>query len=198
MQNLNKFTKSQKMQNSISTRGYFLGIIEDDRCDYFKYQTGSLENVSEERMQEMEVLKILEGLGFPTQEVGTYLFKDMIMKAARELDGYDAFGNPITPEGLLEQMQSPFSQFYVDVARNDLDMGIKTFHSHIERTLEEVDFKKADASLLFEIYSNFSRETDYGEHAFIIAKHIRKMENKKERQYQKSMNVLPAADIQAE
>ena len=192
MQNLTMFTKDKNSQESVFSRGFFLSTIRSEKDDYLSYKLGSLENVSEERLQEMEVIEVLEKLGFPLDSVGTYLFKDMIVKAMKELDGRDAFGREISPDELLQQMKSPFSQFYVDVARNDLDMGIKTFHSHMERTLEEVDYAKADATLLYEIYSNFSEETDYGEHAFIIAKHMREANLKKAFQYKKECVVIPA------
>ena len=188
MQNLSDFSKKQRAGESAFTRGYFLGLMTDDRDDYKKYQAGCLEGVSEDKLLEMEVLSVLDRLSFPLQDVGTYLFKDMIVKAIQELDGYDAFGNVITEDELLHQMRQPFSQFYVDVARNELDMGIKTFHTHIERTLEDVDYKKADVSLLYEIYSNFSNETDYGEHAFIIAKHMRNTNKKKAPQFKKNFS----------
>jgi hypothetical protein len=107
----------------------------------------------------------------------------MIVKASRYLDGVDDFGRPISREELLQELQSPFSQFYFDVARNDLDIGLKTFHSYIEHALESVDYGKADTTLLLDIYSNFSKETDYGEHALMIAEYVRNAK-KKESGYQ--------------
>ena len=71
-----------------------------------------------------------------------------------------------------------------------MDIGLKTFHSHIEHALESVDYGNADTTLLQEIYSNFSEETDYGEHALLIGKHIKKKKGKKtEYQY----TLLPAS-----
>ena len=96
------------------------------------------------------------------------------------LDGTDDFGNSIDRTQLLDELRSPFSQFYFDIARNELDVGVKTFHSYIEHALESVQYENADAALLFEIYSNFSKETDYGEHALIIAEHIKDARRKAE------------------
>lgn len=193
MQNLSKFRTNQRLDDSSLSHGYFLRAFKDDKRDFMNYKLNSLYNVSEERIQEMEILEMLEKLGFPVQDVGTYFFKNMIVKAIHHLDGVDDFGNSISQERLLREMKSPYSQFYVDVARNDLDIGIKTFHLHIEHTLSYVNYVDTDATLLFEIYSNFSKETDYGEHAFIIAKHMKALKQKDDgHQYLKTNAMIPA------
>lgn len=166
-----------------SCSGFVISLAYDEKKDYANYKAGSLDDFSKDRLEHMEVLSILDKLSFPMDEAGTYFFKDMIVKASRYLDGVDDFGRPISREELLQELQSPFSQFYFDVARNDLDIGLKTFHSYIEHALESVDYNKADTTLLLDIYSNFSKETDYGEHALMIAEYVRNAK-KKESGYQ--------------
>ena len=175
MQNL---SRSCKNKDSIYN-GFLMQLANEDKACYEKYKSGSLEDFSEERLEQMEILSVLERLSFPMDEVGTYLFKDIIVKAKRYLNGTDDFGKPISQEMLLQELQSPYSQFYFDLARNDLDIGLNTFHNTIEQTLASVDYKNADTTLLLEIYSNFSKESDYGEHALIIAKHLNKASRKK-------------------
>lgn len=176
MHNLGKLNSSKESSFS----GFLLNLVYEDKQDYEKYKLGSLEDNSEDKLQQMEVLSVLEKLSFPMGEVGTYFFKDVIIKTMRYLDGTDDFGNSINTSELLGELQSPYSQFYFDIARNELDIGVKTFHSYIEHALESVQYENADAALLFEIYSNFSKETDYGEHALIIAEHIRNAKRKAE------------------
>lgn len=175
MHNLNRSNSSKESLYS----GFLMNLVYDDKQDYAKYKAGSFESFSEDRLEQMEILSNLEKLSFPMEEVGTYFFKDMIVKAMRYLDGTDDFGNPISQSELLQELKSPFSQFYFDLARNELDIGLKTFHSHIEHALESVDYGKADTTLLLEIYSNFSKEADYGEHALIIGKHMKNAKAKK-------------------
>ena len=181
--------KSNNGNDSIYS-GFFHSYAYEERRDYEKYKSGSLDELSEDRLVQMEVLDVLEKLSFPMDKMGTYLYKDMIVKVMRYLNGVDDLGHDISEQELLQELKSPFSQFYFDLARNEMDIGLKTFHSHIEHALESVDYGNADTTLLQEIYSNFSEETDYGEHALLIGKHIKKKKGKKtEYQY----TLLPAS-----
>lgn len=172
MYNLSKVTQTKKFPGCLYANLYFDEELDIAKREYMNYKLGNLENFSEERLHDMEILSILDGLGFPMDNIGTYLYKNMIVKVVHHLGGTDSFGQAISQDKLLQQLKSPFSQFYFDVARNDLDMGIKTFHSYIEGMLENVNYENAEPTLLFEVYSNFSEETDYGEHAFIIGKYV--------------------------
>lgn len=186
MQNLTYFSRNHRADQFAFSRGYFLGLITNDKEEYEKYQAGCLDDFDEKKLLEMEVIGVLDKLNFPLCEVGTYLFKDMIVKAIHELDGYDYFGNLLTEDALLMQMRQPFSQFYVDIARNELDMGIKTFHTYIERMLEDVNYKNMDISILCEIYGNSFKDTDYGEHAFLIAKYMKHRQKEMNPQFKKT------------
>lgn len=154
---------------------YFIGTASKNTLELYQsvYNTGLTETLSEVQLKEMEVLDTLLRLGFPANEEGTYLYKDMIMKAIQWLDGFDDRKEPISESQLLQQMQTKYSQFYVDVARNDLDMGIKTFHTYINHALSSVDYACVDSNVLSEVYGDFAEEADYGKHAFVIAKNIR-------------------------
>lgn len=174
MHNLNQTNSSKE---SLYT-GFLISLVADDKKDYANYKVGSSESFSKDRLEQLEILSVLDKLSFPMNEAGTYFFKDVIVKAKRYLDGTDDFGHPISDSELLQELKSPFSQFYFDIARNELDIGLKTFHSYIEHALESVDYRQADTTLLLDIYSNFSKETDYGEHALIIAKHMKGAEQK--------------------
>ena len=180
---MHNLCKSFKNQESLYT-GFLMSLAYDDKKDYEQYKSGSTDGFSEERLEEMEILSILDRLSFPMDEVGTYFYKDVIAKAKRYLDGEDDFGRPISSDELLQELKSPYSQFYFDLARNDLDIGLKTFHSNIEHALDSVDYDKADTTLLQGIYSNFSEEADYGEHALAISRYLRNAkENKGGYQY---------------
>jgi len=74
---------------------------------------------------------------------------------------------------LVSQLRNHFSQFYIEVARIELDMGLKTFHNYVENALGEVNYSKADPILLEQILSNNSTDIDYGDLAFIIGTYIK-------------------------
>lgn len=171
-----------RSKNPVETLYYnhALAHIKDtDMMNYAIYKSGSTENLTDEKLQEMQVLDSLFKLGFPKDNEGTFLYKSMIKKAIHHLDGFDDIGHEISEEELLRQMQQPFSQFYLDAARNDLDIGIKTFHAYICQALSNVDYACVEPKVLSDIYGNFSEETDYGKHAFVIAKRIHDRSKKK-------------------
>ncbi len=175
----------------------FLALFqyERDRKDYRTYCRGSLSEFSEERLQEIKVLDTLIKLGFPEDGIGTYYYKEMIFKAVQYLNnGVDDLGIPISEDELLSQMQRPYSQFYLNIARYDLDVGIKTFHSHINSALKLVNYDSIDTTLLHDIYGNFQEETDYGKHALIIAKYVNStLQGKDKKQYVKEMPLTVGA-----
>ena len=44
---------------------------------------------------------------------------------------------------LLMQAKYPYSQLYFNLARNERDMGVKKFHSIIERALLKINYENA-------------------------------------------------------
>ena len=189
MQNL----KSNNGNDSIYS-GFLNSCAYEDKRDYEKFKSGSLDELSEDRLEQMEVLAMLEKLSFSMDSMGTYLYKDMIVKVMRYLDGQDDLGHALDEAELLQELKNPYSQFYFDLARNEMDIGLKTFHSHIEYALESVDYGNVDTTLLQDIYSNFSLETDYGEHALIIGKHLKKKKGKKA-EYQYALLPTPMRQV---
>lgn len=189
MQNL----KSNNGNDSIYS-GFLNSCAYEDKRDYEKFKSGSLDELSEDRLEQMEVLAMLEKLSFPMDSMGTYLYKDMIVKVMRYLDGQDDLGHALDEAELLQELKNPYSQFYFDLARNEMDIGLKTFHSHIEYALESVDYGNVDTTLLQDIYSNFSLEADYGEHALIIGKHLKKKKGKKA-EYQYALLPTPMRQV---
>lgn len=165
---IQKLDKVNNIENFYT--GFLMHAVRFDKANYEQYKVGSLENASEDTLLKMEVLSVLEKLTFPMDEAGTYFFKDMIIRTMRYLDKADCHGHAIGEEQILRQLQKPYSQFYIDLARNERDIGLKTFHSYIETALRYVDYRKADPETLTEVYSDFSKEASYGEHAFVIAK----------------------------
>ena len=72
MQNL----KSNNGNDSIYS-GFLNSCAYEDKRDYEKFKSGSLDELSEDRLEQLEVLATLEKLSFPMDSMGTYLYKDM-------------------------------------------------------------------------------------------------------------------------
>lgn len=129
MQNNVKFDSSTYMMNKHP------GCYDSMASKYEAYRCGMLIGpLLEDEQQEIDVLKVLEELGYPMQETGTYFYKDIIIKAKQELQKIyqkDPEAKEAAEANLSKEMGNKFSQFYFDIARNNLDMGLKTFHSCI-------------------------------------------------------------------
>lgn len=121
-------------------------------------------------LEELEVIAILEEMGFSLDYIGTYFYKELIMAILNQLKGVPVRFEVLSEEELTEQLNNPFSQFYFDIARNDLDIGIKTFHAAISKAIEEIDNDK-NSSLYKEIFGDNGEFTEYGLNALDIAKY---------------------------
>lgn len=191
IKNLNIFANADERNSFLYYQYSIRDKVNPTINFYHKYKEGCFEVLSEDILPKMEVLDFLEKLGFSIDNPGTYLYKDMVVKAMDYLNGTDNFGNSISRDELLQQMKKPFSQFYTDVARNNLDIGIKTFHAYVEQAIENISYANADAGLLFEVYSNFSQHSDYGEYAFAIALCIAEKEKSNKKGSVKQITMTP-------
>ena len=102
----NSITQKLKSNNGNDSiySGFFHSYAYEERRDYEKYKSGSLDELSEDRLVQMEVLDVLEKLSFPMDKMGTYLYKDMIVKVMRYLNGVDDLGHDISEHELLQEL----------------------------------------------------------------------------------------------
>lgn len=147
---------------------------------YEVYQLGKLTpfstlELSSQEREEIKVLSLLEKLGFPMEQTGTYLFKEMVMKAVSELQEVTSWQEK---ERIKQEMEFPFSQFYVDVARNNMDMGIKTFHYVINLSYTQTNISKFNQTNMRKKGIDLTNP-NYQQQAYKIAEHI-VLERKKE------------------
>lgn len=77
----------------------------------------------------------------------------------------------LSEEELKEQLNNPFSQLFFDIARNDMDLGIKTFHAAINRASANVDIESVNRKMSEEIFSGNFDPVDYSFNALDIAKY---------------------------
>lgn len=107
----------------------------DSSCEkYWKGRINGFDSIelSEREKDEMNILYLLELLGFSKNETGTFLYKEMIVEASNELKNAEKEEKQM----IKSAMTYPYSQFYFNIARNNLDMGIKTFHQFVSLSYE--------------------------------------------------------------
>lgn len=172
----------EKEKKTLISHGvdYAMYDTHKDKEDYDLYKTGELVEISSDKKLEMKVLSLLEQLGYPMHEIGTYFYKNMITKVLKKLSVIEE-KDPLINKELKSQLEDTYSQFYVDVARNDLDIGVTSFHMYIMHAIANIDYSKADPELLIKIYSNFPEDMNHGEQAFALASFLLgKMEPKRQ------------------
>lgn len=136
------------------------------------YQNGKSKDMSDEEVTKMEVLDLLEELGYPMEEYGTYLYSEVISSLRNQLGVIKTRNQVTESKELLMQAKNPFSQLYFNLARNERDMGVKKFHRIIERALSKINYENATSETLYKVYGNFPFEMDYGENAFTLANYL--------------------------
>lgn len=141
---------------------------------YFIYKYGSTSNMSEQEQKEMDVLEVLEQLGFPMDKTGTYFYKEIIMKTMEELEMVETKEEE---RDLKTAMGNSYSQFYFDIARNNIDIGLKSFHGCIQLAYE--GRKRTPDCIKLEQRIGISGVcSDYRTEASWIARHIMTNNNK--------------------
>ena len=143
-----------------------------------RYKNGNISDISEIEQLKMETLDLLESLGYPMDEFGTYLYKDVITTIREQLGIVETREDVRITTSILDEAKSAFSQLYFNLARNERDIGVKEYHRILSKSLSKVDYKKASPELLYMVYGNFPFEMDYGENAFALANFLNRQVDK--------------------
>lgn len=162
---------SEKDQLTMALQGTSFVMQEANRAKniYEKYKTGGKKELSEETSKDMIILEILQKLGFPLDELGTYLYKDMIREIYDRLDNIKTLKEVYQYKTLLNELGNPFSSFYLHVARELNDIGIKSFHLYIQKAILKIEEEHINMELLQSIYDNKFDKQNYGIDAYKIA-----------------------------
>lgn len=163
-----KYTDDEKLMQILSGTSYAFFCANDDLKNLEKYKRKLLSEKEIKKNLEMEILLLLEKLGFPMDELGTYLYKNLIVHIVSNIENVSKRQDILNTKYLLFAIKDAFSNVYLNLARYDLEMGVKKFHCFIMKALNEIDNEKADKALIKDIYGRIPFETDYAEQAFIL------------------------------
>ncbi len=154
----------KKMIPYLQNASYAFYSASNDRDSYIDYKMGRIDKLTNSTLIELKVLELLEKLGYSMDEVGTYFYKDLILEVYRNLKEKDK-------TNLEETLIDKFSQLYYYIATEDKEIGIKSFHSYIEKAVDEIDSSSTDKELKEKIYGDKSIE-QYGLNALNIASYL--------------------------
>lgn len=150
----------------------YLGIKEEYKT-FLMYKENKLENIKDIKKKEMNTLNLLEQLGYSIEKIGTYFYKDMILKIVEYLENIEQIKGKKKYQDLLEQLGNHYSHFYFEIARNELDVGVKTFHSVLENQISNNDYSKANIEVFNEVFGTKEiNNLGYEDKAFVIATYL--------------------------
>lgn len=152
--------------------------------EYLSYKNNSLIIKEQTKILEMKVISLLEEIGFPITEVGTYLYTEVIVKIIniitalestkkiykdhlKEQEIINIINN--SKQELIDELNNLTSNFYIELSNKEINLSL--FHSYIKKSIVDnnKDSKKEDK--LFE--EKISKEQiSYGELAYKIANFI--------------------------
>ena len=158
-----------------------------DKENYEKYKNGELTNPKEEIEKDVKILDILERLGYPMNELGTYLYKDLIKEVCDEMKDISIKKDIEKCKYILSELTNTYSSLYHYIAREWKEIGIIPFHLYIEQAIEKIDKKKIDKELSEKIFGNNKKTKNYGFKAFQISAYtLNKYSYKDTKTYHKS------------
>lgn len=141
--------------------------MNSDKKKYLEYKNGNIKTDSLDEILNLITLKLLEENGFHIDDIGTYLYRDIIINIIKRLNSEHP-----NIEELKEELSNTYSQFYFDISRNERDMGVKTFHFYIKKAILNIKDENKTSNLLDKMC--FQRKIDYGQLAYEIACYIMK------------------------
>jgi len=160
---------------SMNNENFFLTGLNDVDYEYNKYIQYKNEklNVIDSYLQvDFYVLSILEKLGFPMKHKGTYFYKLVITSVIDYLVNLTSGDETLDYSNLLEQLKNGFSPFYHEIARNELDMGLKSFHLVIADAISNINYGIINPEVGADIFGKVSSDLDYGEQALMIGSYV--------------------------
>ena len=133
--------------------------------------------------EHMEVIYLLEELGYPIEKIGIYFYKEMIIKIVQYLENIENKAGFKKYHKLLDELDNHYSSFYFDVARNELDVGIKTFHEVLKNQILNINHSNANPEKFDEVFGSIEiNNLGYEEKAFVISSYLYlNKKNKKEK-----------------
>ena len=162
-------TELEKLNMLIDGTSYAMFEAHLDKEAYEKSKKGKLEEISEIQERDIKILRILEGLGYPMDELGTYLYKDVIAEAYEKVKDVSSRRDMDKCRDLMASLNDAYSDFYRWIARDDKEMGVKSFHFYIGEAISKIDDDSIDKELAIKVFGSNPEDLNYGLQAFQLA-----------------------------
>ena len=188
LRSLDDYSEGEKLLMVLHGCDYATYEANEDIENFNKYLSGYVEGFSERTLRDMEILSLLKKLGFPMQELGTYLYKDLISEICEVLNCLSDKRDDVNVcRELLAKLNDAYSSFYHSIGREWKELGITSFHLYIIDALESIDDDNIDQELSSKITGEEFHDLNYGTHAFMLAAYTLKKYSFSEADYKKPL-----------
>jgi len=182
---ISEYSEDEKLSMVLCGNDYATYEANIDIGNYKKYLKHETDDFSERTFRDMEILEMLSKLGYPMNELGTYLYKDLISEICEVLKGISSRRDMNICRVLLAKLNDAYSSFYHSIGREWKELGITSFHLYIMEALEEIDYDSVDEDLSRKIYGDEFYDQNYGLHAFKMAAYVLKKYSFSDAEYKK-------------
>lgn len=170
-----EYSKKNELLKALYGYNFATYIANNDREKYIKYINGENLKLSNIDSMAMNILSILDKLGYPMNELGTYLYKEVIAEISHSL-------NSITDieqyQNLVKEITNVFSPFYYNIAKEYLEMNVNIFHLYLKKALENIDYNTSDIELISKLFGPDFQNQNFGLNALKIATYALELNEK--------------------
>ena len=145
--------------------------LEIAKQRYMKYKFANVRPIMSDNWSEVEILFLLDRLGFPMYDNGTYMYMGLVLRIVNELLKIDVLHGNSCLE-LITQLSDGNSPLYVNYSRDELNMSVDRFHDCVNRAISLINPEETDQNLLFNVNENGTFELSYGNLALTLALRI--------------------------
>lgn len=162
---------------------YAIWCANYDKKVYEKSKQEVLEDIGVTQKMILDILSLLEKLGYPMGELGTYFYERLILSVCESLNEIIKEKDMEKYNELVANLNDNYSSFYLWLAREDLEIGIKSFHFYIDQAMSKIDKDKMDKELTSKVRELFKESNqnmsdietlrlNHGKTALYLATHL--------------------------
>ena len=155
-------------------------IAKKDKEKYEQYKAGIYKSDEKSDYGDIYILALLEGMGFPMDKLGTYLYKELIMEVKEQLKEKEETIESYNE--IYDDVNNFDSILYLWVASDYLEIGRKTFMLYMKQAFDSIDTRKINKAISENLFAGEAKP-DYtyqtvqlGMQALIFDSHTKESE----------------------
>lgn len=146
-----------------------------DKERYSKYKENKGKGAFLPERMDIHILELLERIGFPMEEKGTYLYKELILEV------YEKIQSGVEEKELLSELKDKFSNIYTYVSQEWLEINQVRYLNYLEDATKKIQYRTSDKKLARKLYKSVNPTKDYGVLAYKIAKYYQLVQKENKR-----------------